>query len=83
MTIDYQTLTVAGVQGMMPYQPGKPVDEWARESGLDPADIVRAAAAYGMPRHLRVSVGLADENRRLLAVLPGPLNLTVDESLHG
>ncbi len=31
--------------------------------------IVRPVAAYGMPRHLRVSVGLERENRRFLTVL--------------
>jgi histidinol-phosphate aminotransferase len=31
--------------------------------------IVRPVANYGMPRHLRVTVGLADENRRFLDAL--------------
>ena len=31
--------------------------------------IVRPVAAYGMPRHLRVSVGLPQQNERFLAVL--------------
>jgi histidinol-phosphate aminotransferase len=44
MAIDYQTLAVEGVQGMMPYQPGKPIDELARELGLDPASIVKLAS---------------------------------------
>lgn len=45
--------------------------------------IVRPVAGYGMPRHLRVSVGLPDENRRLLEALPEALHPTVDEALHG
>lgn len=44
MSIDYQTLAVKGVQGLMPYQPGKPIDELARELGLDPAGIVKLAS---------------------------------------
>ncbi|MDX1634725.1 MAG: histidinol-phosphate transaminase [Marinobacter sp.] len=44
MTIDYQSLAVEGVQGLMPYQPGKPIDELARELGLDPAGIVKLAS---------------------------------------
>ncbi|WP_166263788.1 histidinol-phosphate transaminase [Marinobacter caseinilyticus] len=44
MSIDYQTLAVEGVQGLMPYQPGKPIDELARELGLDPAGIVKLAS---------------------------------------
>jgi len=31
--------------------------------------IVRPIAGYGMPRHLRVTVGLAEENQRFLAAL--------------
>jgi histidinol-phosphate aminotransferase len=31
--------------------------------------IVRPIAAYGMPRHLRVTVGLDEENERFLAAL--------------
>ncbi|QSP94166.1 histidinol-phosphate transaminase [Marinobacter salinisoli] len=44
MTIDYQSLAVRGVQALSPYQPGKPIDELARELGLDPADIVKLAS---------------------------------------
>ncbi|WP_404363383.1 histidinol-phosphate transaminase [Marinobacter sp.] len=44
MPIDYQTLAVEGVQGLMPYQPGKPIDELARELGLDPDSIVKLAS---------------------------------------
>jgi len=35
--------------------------------------IVRPVANYGMPRHLRVTVGLADENRRFLDALKAAL----------
>jgi histidinol-phosphate aminotransferase len=35
--------------------------------------IVRPVANYGMPRHLRVTVGLADENRRFLEALKAAL----------
>jgi histidinol-phosphate aminotransferase len=35
--------------------------------------IVRPVANYGMPRHLRVTVGLADENRRFLEALQAAL----------
>ncbi|MGF2688560.1 histidinol-phosphate transaminase [Marinobacter sp. DUT-3] len=44
MSIDYQSLAVAGVQALSPYQPGKPIDELARELGLDPADIIKLAS---------------------------------------
>jgi histidinol-phosphate aminotransferase len=31
--------------------------------------IVRPVAGYGMPQHLRVSIGLAEENQRFLDAL--------------
>ncbi len=44
MTVDYQSLAVAGVQALSPYQPGKPIAELARELELDPADIIKLAS---------------------------------------
>ena len=44
MTIDFRALAPEGVQALMPYQPGKPIDELARELGLDPAGIVKLAS---------------------------------------
>jgi len=39
------------------------------EAMLDQGVIVRPVANYGMPEHLRVTVGLADENERFLKAL--------------
>jgi histidinol-phosphate aminotransferase len=39
------------------------------EALLQQGIIVRPVANYGMPEHLRVTVGRADENARLLAAL--------------
>jgi len=44
MTCDYTKLAASGVQGLQPYQPGKPIEELARELGLDPAGIVKLAS---------------------------------------
>ncbi|TVV42200.1 histidinol-phosphate transaminase [Thalassolituus sp. C2-1] len=44
MAVDFQQLAVEGVRGLMPYQPGKPIDELARELGLKEADIVKLAS---------------------------------------
>lgn len=44
MAIDYQSLAVRGVQALSPYQPGKPIDELARELGLNPAEIIKLAS---------------------------------------
>src|SRR5690606_37575861 len=44
MSCDFLTLAQPGVQKLSPYVPGKPVDELARELGLDPAKIVKLAS---------------------------------------
>ncbi|WP_419813529.1 histidinol-phosphate transaminase [Bacterioplanoides sp.] len=44
MTTDYKSQAVDGVQGLRPYQPGKPIDELARELGLNEKDIVKLAS---------------------------------------
>jgi histidinol-phosphate aminotransferase len=44
MSVDFLQLAVPGVRGLSPYQPGKPIDELARELGLNEADIVKLAS---------------------------------------
>jgi len=44
MTVDFTKLAVPGVQELQPYQPGKPIDELAREFGLDAEQIVKLAS---------------------------------------
>lgn len=44
MSCDYAALAATGVQGLQPYQPGKPIEEVARELGLDPSNIVKLAS---------------------------------------
>lgn len=44
MTIDFSKYAVAGVQKISPYQPGKPIDELAREFDLNPSDIIKLAS---------------------------------------
>lgn len=44
MSCDFLALALPGVQKLSPYVPGKPVDELARELGLDPAGIVKLAS---------------------------------------
>jgi histidinol-phosphate aminotransferase len=36
--------------------------------------IVRPVGGYGLPRHVRISVGLEEENQRLVAALEQVLN---------
>jgi histidinol-phosphate aminotransferase len=44
MTIDFTKLAAEGVQGLRAYQPGKPIDELAREYDLHPSEIVKLAS---------------------------------------
>ncbi len=44
MSIDYQALAVDGVQSLSPYQPGKPIEELARELGQEPDEIIKLAS---------------------------------------
>jgi len=44
MSVNFLELAVSGVQGLHPYQPGKPTDELARELGINEADIVKLAS---------------------------------------
>lgn len=44
MSCDFLSLALPGVQKLSPYVPGKPVDELARELGLNPAEIIKLAS---------------------------------------
>ncbi|WBA83659.1 histidinol-phosphate transaminase [Endozoicomonas sp. GU-1] len=44
MSCDFLQLAVPGVREMSPYQPGKPIEELAREQGLKVEDIVKLAS---------------------------------------
>ena len=44
MNKDYLELTVPGVRGLKPYQPGKPITELEREYGV--SDDLRAAGRF-------------------------------------
>lgn len=44
MSCDFLKLAVPGVRSLNPYQPGKPVEELAREQGFQPSDIVKLAS---------------------------------------
>lgn len=46
-------------------RPAQPIFEGLLRRGV----IVRPIAGYGLPRHLRVSIGTEAENRRFLAAL--------------
>ncbi len=44
MAVNFSELAVEGVRSLRPYQPGKPIDELARELGLKESDIVKLAS---------------------------------------
>ncbi len=49
---------------------GGPAGPW-NEGLLQAGIIVRPVASYGLPRHLRITVGLPEQNERLLQALKG------------
>ncbi|MEA1049936.1 histidinol-phosphate transaminase [Lamprobacter modestohalophilus] len=53
-------------------QPVGPIDQALLREGV----ICRPVANYGLPTHLRISIGLADENDRMLAALARVLGQT-------
>ena len=65
MSTDYQSLAVKGVQALSPYQPGKPIDELARELGLNPDRIIKLASNENplgpSPKALAAVRGVLDE----------------------
>lgn len=44
MGCDFLALALPGVRSLQPYQPGKPIEELAREQGLDVGNIVKLAS---------------------------------------
>ena len=44
MSCDFLSLALPGVQKLSPYVPGKPVEELAREFGLNPDEIIKLAS---------------------------------------
>lgn len=68
MTTDYKSQAVEGVQSLRPYQPGKPIDELARELGLNEKDIVKLASNENpvgpSPKALAAIQGELDELTR-------------------
>ena len=50
-------------------RPALPVYEALLRAGI----IVRPVGNYGLPHHLRITVGLPEDNARLLAAMPGCL----------
>ncbi|QKT04781.1 histidinol-phosphate transaminase [Ectothiorhodospiraceae bacterium 2226] len=60
-------------------QPAGPVYEALLHKGV----IVRPVANYGMPQHLRVSVGLPEENARFIRALDEILNSQLSSKLAG
>ena len=42
--LNFTDLANAGIRKLSPYQPGKPIDELAREYGLNPSEIIKLAS---------------------------------------
>ncbi len=76
----------SNVNAMMPYQAGKPIDDLAREYGLDPASIVKLASnenPLGMPASVRQAIAQFLENvsGQALGRYPDPNAFSLKQAL--
>lgn len=66
--VDWCDLAATGVQGLAPYQPGKPIEEVAREIGLRPEEIVKLASNENplgpSPKAVEAALGALSEIHR-------------------
>ena len=81
MSNDKTFAAPAHIDAIAPYQAGKPIDELAREFGLDPAGIVKLASnenPLGMPASARAAIAAAAEG---LARYPDPNGFDLKSAL--
>jgi len=81
MSTDKTFAAPAHINAIAPYQAGKPIEELAREFGLDPADIVKLASnenPLGMPASARAAITAAAET---LARYPDPNGFDLKSAL--
>ncbi|MGI9280980.1 MAG: histidinol-phosphate transaminase [Endozoicomonas sp.] len=75
MGCDFVKLAVPGVRALNPYLPGKPVEELAREQGLDASSIVKLASNEN-------PLGAALSSREAITGMMGDLARYPDSSLY-
>ncbi|WP_062270492.1 histidinol-phosphate transaminase [Endozoicomonas arenosclerae] len=75
MGCDFIELAVPGVRALNPYLPGKPVEELAREQGLDADSIVKLASNEN-------PLGAAPSSQQAIARMMGELARYPDSSLY-
>lgn len=71
----------AEIQGLRPYQPGKPIDELAREFGLNPADIVKLASNESPIGASKKAIAAMEAEMRDLARYPDGNGFDLKEAL--
>ncbi|MGB3836516.1 histidinol-phosphate transaminase [Castellaniella sp.] len=80
-----QILAPAHVQAIAPYQAGKPIEELAREYGLDPAGIIKLASnenPLGCSEHVRAALAQAVEHLQGRYPDPNGFDLKADIAMH-
>ncbi|WP_422410044.1 MULTISPECIES: histidinol-phosphate transaminase [unclassified Endozoicomonas] len=75
MGCDFTKLAVPGIRALNPYLPGKPVEELAREQGLDASSIVKLASNEN-------PLGAAQSSREAIAAIMAELARYPDSSLY-
>ena len=71
----------AEIQGLRPYQPGKPIDELAREFGLNPADIVKLASNENPIGPSQKAIAAMEQEARELTRYPDGNGFDLKEAL--
>jgi histidinol-phosphate/aromatic aminotransferase/cobyric acid decarboxylase-like protein len=70
VSASWERLVNEPILDIHPYQPGKPIEEVERELGTSMAVkrgvIVRPMASFGLTRALRITVGVPEDNARLI-----------------
>lgn len=80
MPVDFQQLSHEGIRNLMPYKPGKPIIEVAREFGLE--DIIKLASNENpLGCSPRVITALESLSPALLASYPSAINHPLYEKL--
>ena len=51
MAVNFQQLPHPGIRSLVPYKPGKSIEELAREKGINDSDIIKMAAVPWHWRH--------------------------------
>ncbi|KTD40745.1 histidinol-phosphate transaminase [Legionella parisiensis] len=75
MAVNFQQLPHPGIQSLVPYKPGKSIEELAREKGINDNDIIKMASNENpLGCSPLAHAALKEMSPHLLATYPSPMN---------